>query len=149
MKYRLQAWEGQKCDYMLKDPQTMHAKRCLSCGRFPGCSALTRCCAHTPGRTNWFVPSGVHLERRHRYGMHTSPGGRWCHCGTCPLHSQPVSTAQIYLHSRLFSRELNRKQQRSASCLQEVCELMEFLIAYSLLLPPLLDLKKQRYNTSS
>lgn len=35
--------------------------------------------------------------------MHTSPGG---HGGTCLLHSQPLSAAQIYLHSLLFSREL-------------------------------------------
>lgn len=117
----LQAWEGQKCHYMLKDPQTMHSKCCLSRGRFPSCSGVTRCCAHTPGRTNWFVPSCVHLERRHRYGMHTSPGGRWCHCGTCPLHSQPVSTAQIYLHSLLFSGGLNCKQRRSGLSADGAC----------------------------
>lgn len=84
---------------------------------------------HTPlGEPTGLVPSGVHLEMGHRYGMHTSPGGRWCHCGTCPLHSQLVSTAQIYLHSLLFSSELNWKQQRIALCRLEV-HLMEFVIA--------------------
>lgn len=100
----------------------MNVKCFLSRGCFPGCSRVTRCCAHTPGWTNWFVPSGVHLERGHRYGMHTSPGGRWCHFGTCPLHSQPVSTAQIYLHSLLFSRTGNG---RGSVCVF----LMEFAIA--------------------
>lgn len=109
------AWEGQKCEYLPKDPQTMCAKCCLSCGCFPGCSKSDPLlCSHPWARTNWFVPFGVHLERGHRYGMHTSPGGCWCHCGTCPLHSQPLSRALIYLHSLLFSRELNWKQRRIA-----------------------------------
>lgn len=51
-----------------------------------------------PWWTNWFVPFSVHVESGHWYEMHTSPGGRWCHCDTCLL----LSTAQIYLHP-LFS----------------------------------------------
>lgn len=39
------------------------------------------------------------------YGMHTSFGGRWCHRSTCRPHSHPLSAAQIYLHSLLFSRD--------------------------------------------
>lgn len=86
-------------------------------------------------------PSGVHLERGHRYGMHTSPGGRGCHCGTCPLHSQLASTAQIYLHSLLFSRELNCKQQRIRLCFLEVCPPVVYYCH--------LSFKKQCYYTAS
>lgn len=92
-------------------------------------ASVTRCCAPTRGRgPTGLSLFGVHLERGHRYGMHTSPGGCWCHCGTCPLHSQPLSTARIYLHSLLFSRELNWKQRR-IGCLSADGS---FLIARSL-----------------
>lgn len=86
----------------------------------------------TPRRwTNWFVPSGVHLERGHRYGMHTSPGGYWCHCGTCLLHSLAVSTAQIYLHSQ-FSLFQIWNQQKIGSWDLEFCQLMAFMNVFIL-----------------
>lgn len=129
LKHCPQAREGHTCNYKPKDSQTMHAWCCLSRGCFPGCRGVKRRGAHTPGWTNWFVPSGIHLERGHCYGMHTSPGGCWCHCGTCLLHSQPLSAAQIYLHSPLFCRELCCKQQRIV-----LCQSMEYVSAGSLIL---------------
>lgn len=122
---------------MPKDLQTMRTKCCLSRGCFPGCSRVTCCGASIPGWTNWFVPSGVRLERGHCYGMHTSPGGRWCHGGTCLLHSQPLSAAQIYLHSLLFSREPYCKRQGIVLCLLVVCQIyMECVTAGSLNIVP-------------
>lgn len=98
-----------KCDYIPKDP-----KQCMVSFVAGVSQAFTEYPAAvlTPlDEPTGLSPSSVHLERGHRYGMHTSPGGRWCRCGTCPLHSRPMSAVQIYLHSLLFSRELNCKQQ--------------------------------------
>lgn len=54
------------------------------------------------GRTNWFVPS----SGRSAVGRRTRRfGGRWCDRGTCLPHSHPLSAAQIYFHSLLFSGE--------------------------------------------
>lgn len=99
----------------------MHVMCCLK----TTCVSLAVANRHAPVLTprvwtNWFVPSSVHLESGYRYGMHTSPGGRWCHCGTCPLHSPPVSTAPIYLHSLFFQRRADD---------WFVYQLMEFVIS--------------------
>lgn len=106
---------GTEMGLYAQNPQTMCAKCRLSHWCFPGCIRVTHCCAHTPGWTNWFVPSGVHLERGHRYGMHTSPGG---HRDTCPLHSQPrVNSSDLFTFILVFQRTGNANSKRVCLCL--------------------------------
>lgn len=76
------------------------------------CNGVTRCYALGSGPTNW----SVFPRCPFCYRTHTSFGGRWCHRGTCLPHSHPLSAAQIYLHSRLFSRDPSCNQ-RGAACL--------------------------------
>lgn len=47
--------------YAWRAPNTMHAKCCPSRGCFLGCGRVTRCRAHKPGWTNWFVPPPVSI----------------------------------------------------------------------------------------
>lgn len=113
--FPFQTREGQKCKCNSEDPHTMHGRCCQSRGCFSVRGRVTGCRAYTPGWTNWFVPSGVHLERGHCYGMHTSP---WRSPVSSPHLSPPLS-APVSAAPDLFT--FTSVFQRSALWIPKDC----------------------------
>lgn len=120
----------------------MHAKCLLNRGCSPGCRRVTPpLCSHPWVWTNWFVPSGRHLERGHRYGMHTSPL-EVAGVIVAPVPSTLGPRQQlpfIYIHSCF-------PESRTGNGRGMVIGRWEFVIAAQLLL--FLGFKKQCYHTT-